>query len=163
MKVASATNATYASIMTRKVCETTLKAWVRLVRAQQALLERVEADLKAAELPPLGWYDVLLELNREENGQLRQYEISDKVLLSKYNCSRLLDRLEKEGLVKRSSCKEDRRGANVAITKEGKALLKKMWPVYERAIGEYFARYLSEAEVAQVAELMERLIPKPAS
>jgi DNA-binding MarR family transcriptional regulator len=148
--------------MVDKVCETTLKAWVGLVRAQQALLERVESDLKAAELPPLSWYDVLLEVNRAENGQLRQFEIGDKVLLNKYNCSRLLDRLEQEGLVKRHACKEDRRGAQVAITKEGKALLKKMWPVYERAISEYFGRHLTMPEVGQLAELMGRLMPKSA-
>jgi DNA-binding MarR family transcriptional regulator len=149
--------------MVEKVCETTLKAWVGLVRAQQALLERVEADLKAAELPPLGWYDVLLEINRVPEGHLRQFEIGEKVLLNKHNCSRLLDRLEDEGLVKRQSCKEDRRGAHVAITKEGKALLKKMWPVYERAISEYFGRHLSESEVAELAKLMNRLLPRTAA
>jgi DNA-binding MarR family transcriptional regulator len=148
--------------MPAKVCEVTLKAWVRLVRAQQALLERVEADLKAAGLPPLAWYDVLLELNRAEGGELRQFELGERVLLSKYNVSRLLDRLEQEGLVKRHACKEDRRGAYVAITREGRALQKKMWPVYERAVGEYFARHLSEREVGELAELMGRLISKSA-
>jgi DNA-binding MarR family transcriptional regulator len=146
----------------KKVCETTLKAWVGLVRAQQALLERVETDLKTAGLPPLAWYDVLLELNRVPDGRLRQYEIGDKVLLNKYNCSRLLDRLEEEGMVQRQSCKEDRRGAHVAITRDGKTLLKKMWPVYESAISEYFGRHLSTPEVGQLAELMQRLLPKPA-
>jgi DNA-binding MarR family transcriptional regulator len=148
--------------MTRNVCATTITAWARLMRAQQALLERVEANLKAAELPPLGWYDVLIELSRADGGKLRQFEIGDKVLLSKYNVSRLLDRLEDEHLVERLSCPEDKRGAHVAITKEGKALLKKMWPVYERAIGEHFRRHLSESEVGVLAELMERLIPRPA-
>ncbi|MFL6623084.1 MAG: MarR family winged helix-turn-helix transcriptional regulator [Sulfurifustaceae bacterium] len=147
--------------MNEKLSEITLAAWARLMRAQQTLLERVEADLKKAELPPLGWYDVLIELNRADDGRLRQFEVGDKVLLSKYNVSRLLDRLEQEGLVRREACKEDRRGAHVAITREGKALLKKMWPVYERAITEYFARHLSEGETAQLAELMQRLIVKP--
>ncbi|MBI3899502.1 MAG: MarR family transcriptional regulator [Gammaproteobacteria bacterium] len=132
------------------------------MRAQQALLERVEADLKAADLPPLAWYDVLLELGRTDEGQLRQFELGDKVLLSKYNVSRLLDRLELEGLVKRHSCKEDRRGAHVAITKDGRALQKKMWPVYEHAISEYFARHLSAAEIEQLAKLMGRLLVTPA-
>lgn len=146
--------------MTRKLAEPVVTAWARLMRAQQDLLERVEADLKAAGLPPLAWYDVLLELNRAEGGHLRQFEICDKVLLSKYNISRLLDRLVQEKLVQRQKCKEDRRGANVAITGEGKVLVKKMWPVYERGIEQYFARHLSTQEVAQLAELMARLIAK---
>lgn len=146
--------------MARKLPESVVTAWARLIRAQQDLLARVETDLKAVGLPPLSWYDVLLELNRTETGQLRQFEIGDKVLLNKYNLSRLLDRLEQEKLVRRQICKEDRRGANVTITAEGKALLKKMWPVYERGIEQYFARHLSSQESAQLAELMARLIDK---
>jgi DNA-binding MarR family transcriptional regulator len=147
--------------MSGKPCEAAVTAWARLLRAQQALLERVEADLKAAELPPLAWYDVLLELSREQSGRLRQFEVCDKVLLSKYNLSRLLDRLEDEGLVKRQQCKEDGRGAVVTITAAGRALQKKMWPVYEHAIDQHFARHLSAREAEQLAELMRRLIVKP--
>lgn len=146
--------------MSQDLAESVITAWARLIRAQQALLERVEADLKAAGLPPLAWYDVLLELYRAEGGQLRQFEIGDRVLLSKYNLSRLLDRLEQEKLVRRHTCKEDRRGANVAITAQGRTMLKKMWPVYERGIEQYFARHLSTQEIAQLADLMGRLIAK---
>lgn len=147
--------------MASQVSEGAVKAWVGLMRAQQVLLERVEGELKRAGLPPLGWYDVLLELNRAEAGRLRQFEIGDKVLLSKHNLSRLLDRLEDEGLVKREACREDRRGAHVAITRAGRALLKKMWPVYERAIAEYFARRLSNEEAEQLAGLMRRFTVQP--
>jgi len=129
-----------------------------VLRAQQVLLERVESDLKAADMPPLGWYDVLLELKREESGRLRQFELGNKVLLSKYNLSRLLDRLEDAGLVKRQQSKEDARGADVTITAAGRALQKKMWPVYQQAIGKHFAHRLSPEETEQLAELMARLI-----
>lgn len=138
-----------------------IKAWARLMHAQQSLLERAERDLKRAGLPPLAWYDVLLEVNRADDGRLRQFEIGDKVLLSKHNLSRLLDRLENEGLVNRQACEEDRRGADVVITRAGRALLKKMWPVYQRAITAYFGRLLSEDEAAQLAELMQRLVASP--
>ncbi len=147
--------------MHTKLTKTTLTAWARLIRAQQLLVERVEADLAAAELPPLSWYDVLLEINREDSGQLRQFEIGDKILLSKHNLSRLLDRLEKENLVERQRCETDGRGANVVITKNGKALLKKMWIVYERGIEQYFSRHLSGKEIEQLAILTARLIENP--
>lgn len=140
--------------------DVSVRAWARLIRAQQVLLERVEADLKAAGLPPLAWYDVLLELRRAARGQLRQYEIGERVLLSKYNVSRLLDRLEAEGLLTREPCAEDRRGANVAITREGRAAVRKMWPVYARGIEQYFASRFSRQELEQLAELMGRLIPR---
>ncbi|HKQ30799.1 MAG TPA: MarR family transcriptional regulator [Burkholderiales bacterium] len=148
--------------MSRKPSEAAVTAWARLIRAQQTLLERVEGDLKAAGLPPLGWYDVLLELARMQDGKLRQSEICEKALLSKYNLSRLLDRLEEEGLVKRHPCKEDGRAAVVTITAAGKTLQKKMWSVYEQAIERHFARHLSSPEVQQLAELMGRVIAPPA-
>jgi DNA-binding MarR family transcriptional regulator len=69
---------------------------------------------------------VLWELYRAEGRQLRQFEIGERVLLAKYNLSRLLDRLEAEGLVVRQPCEEDRRGANVVLTEAGKALLRQM-------------------------------------
>ena len=55
--------------MTQEPCESTLCAWTRLVRAHQAAMSRVERALKAADLPPLDWYDVLVELERA--GELR--------------------------------------------------------------------------------------------
>lgn len=148
--------------MVEKPSETAVTAWARLLRAQQVLLERVEADLKRADLPPLEWYDVLLELKREDAGRLRQFELGGKVLLSKYNLSRLLDRLEEAGLVKRHPCEEDARGTDVTITAAGRALQKKMWPVYQQAIAQHFARHLSVPETEQLAEFMARLIAKSA-
>jgi DNA-binding MarR family transcriptional regulator len=137
--------------------ELTVSAWARLLRAQQVLLERVEADLKKAGLPPLRWYDVLLELHRAGSSGLRQYEIGAAVLLSKYNVSRLLDRLEKEKLLERYVCEEDGRGATVLITSAGRSLLKRIWPVYAAAISEYFGRHFSKAELKQIATLLGRL------
>jgi len=76
-------------------------AWARLLRAQTHLLGVVERELKQAGLPPLGWYDVLLELSRPGCDGLRPVELEKLLLLAQYNLSRLLDRLEKAGLVER--------------------------------------------------------------
>ncbi len=65
------------------------------MRPQQAVLAAVEADLKAAGFPPLGWYDVLLELSRAADGGLRPFALEQELLLAQYNLSRLLDRLER--------------------------------------------------------------------
>lgn len=143
--------------MPSKPDKTTSRAWARLVRARQLLLERIEADLKAAGLPPLRWYDVLLELDRAGRRGLRQFEIGEAVLLSKYNVSRLLNRLESEGLLARYPCEEDARGARVLITDKGEELRKRMWTVYGRALTEHFAAFFSEAELEQLAALLGRL------
>ena len=82
--------------MKHEPSEETVTAWARLVRAEQTVLGRIEAALKAADLPPLSWYDVLLELGRAEDGRLRPLELERRTLLAQYNASRLIDRMEKE-------------------------------------------------------------------
>ncbi|MEZ5585511.1 MAG: MarR family transcriptional regulator [Sedimenticolaceae bacterium] len=156
-KVASATKNNYSLCMDKRNEDLQITTWARLIRTQQLLLERVEADLKAADLPPLRWYDVLLELHRAGRDGLRQYEIGAAVLLSKYNVSRLLDRLEGEGLLVRQACEADGRGAQVQITPGGRALLKRMWPVYEAAIQTHFAVPFSKAELKQLSMLLAKI------
>src|SRR5882724_1955406 len=134
-----------------------IRAWTRLIRAQQAALAAVEADLKAAGFPPLGWYDVLLELSRTEGEGLRPFALEQKLLLAQYNLSRLLDRLETAGTIERAACPDDGRGQIVAITASGRALVKRMWPTYRAAIARHVGSKLSEDEAARLAALLGKL------
>jgi DNA-binding MarR family transcriptional regulator len=135
-------------------------AWVLLVRTQQVLLGRVEAALKEAGLPPLSWYDVLLELSRDPEAGLRQYEIGERVLLNKHNLSRLIDRLESDGLVKRQACDEDGRGNVVKITRKGAQTKQQMWPVYARAIQQLIAEPLTAAQTRSLTEILSALLER---
>ena len=135
-----------------------IRAWARLVRAQQAVLAAVEADLKAAGFPPLAWYDVLLELSRAEKG-LRPFALEQELLLAQYNLSRLLDRLERAGYLERRACPEDGRGQIVAITPSGRALVKRMWPTYRAAIARHVGAKLSEDDASHLAALLGKLTP----
>ncbi len=135
-------------------------AWILLIRAQQVLLSQVETALKEAGLPPLSWYDVLLELDRDPDSGLRQYEIGERVLLNKHNLSRLIDRLESDGLVKRRACDVDGRGNIVKITGNGAQLKQEMWPVYAKTIQELIAEPLSATQVRCLAEIMSTLLEK---
>lgn len=122
------------------------------------MLERVEGALKEAGLPPLAWYDVLLELSRDGGDGLRQYEIGERILLSKHNLTRLLDRLEARSLVVRRECPEDARGNIVFITDEGLSLRKRMWPVYSEAIKEHFTGKLAAAEINRLSAILHKLL-----
>jgi DNA-binding MarR family transcriptional regulator len=144
--------------MSQFISEEKISAWVALLRSPQQLLGQVEADLKQAGLPPLAWYDVLLELKRAPEGRLRLNEIGARMLLEKSNLSRLVDRLEREALLEREICEEDRRGAYAAITPAGRALQKRMWPVYARAIDTHFACHLSEGEAAELRRLLGKVL-----
>lgn len=137
------------------------RVWVRLMRAQRVALAAIEQDLKSAGLPPLGWYDVLLELVRANEGKLRPYEIEERTLLAQYNLSRLLDRMEKADLVRREAFVDDGRGRWVVITAAGRAMQSRMWTVYATAIQKHIGGKLDEARADQLAELLA-LLPRKA-
>jgi DNA-binding MarR family transcriptional regulator len=132
-------------------------AWIALLRVPQALLGQVQTDLKREGFPPLDWYDVLLELNRQEDGRLRQKELGSRLLLARYNLSRLLDRLEKEGLVAREPCADDARGAVIALTVAGRLLREQMWPAYAAAVNNRLGQRLTVAELGQLASALSKL------
>lgn len=132
-----------------------VQAWVRLNRAQTRVMARVEAALKAAGMPPLAWYDVLWALERAE--RLRPAELQDRLLLSQYNLSRLLDRMARDGLLRRLPHAEDARGQWVAATADGVALRRRMWPVYAGALAEAFGGRLTAEEAAGLAALLDRI------
>lgn len=143
--------------MGKRPSDAAVEAWVRLVRTEQALLQKVERDLEAAGLPPLEWYDVLLELERAEGGRLRHRELHPRLLVAKYNLSRLIDRLEDKGLVRREPVEGDARGAYIAITDEGRALRGRMWPAYAAAIDRHFADRLDASDIALLNGILLRL------
>lgn len=142
--------------MAKKLSDVETRAWVTFVKSQQIVLEKVDKDLKDYGFPPLSWYDVLLELDKTQDGRLRQNELGELILLSKYNVSRLLDRLEKQGLVRREQCKEDTRGNFAVITNKGKKLRKDMWPVYYKSINEHFLSNFSKQELKKIIDFNQR-------
>jgi DNA-binding MarR family transcriptional regulator len=137
-----------------KLNETQLDAWRALLRGQALLIEEVERQLAAGDLPPLGWYDVLTELDKA-GGRLRIHELADAVILSRSGLSRLLDRLEGAGLLGREPCENDRRGAYAAITPAGREMLDRMWPVYERCLAEHFAPQLDRAAAGVIRSALD--------
>jgi DNA-binding MarR family transcriptional regulator len=143
--------------MARKLSRAAVDVWARFIRAEQRLLEAVEADLKAASLPPLLWYDVLLELARAPAGRLRHRDLQARVLLAKYNLSRLIDRMAGEGLVSRAPVEEDARGAHIAISESGRRLQKRMWPAYAKSIARHFAAHLDERDLAELDRVLAKL------
>lgn len=135
----------------------TTEAWIGLMRAQQRVLSAIEKDFKAARLPPLGWYDVLWELVKAESGRLRPFEIEARTLLAQYNLSRLIDRLEREGLVRREAFDTDGRGCWIVVTEGGRTMRERMWQTYARSIERHVGAKLSEAEARELVTLLSKL------
>lgn len=139
--------------------DTVVTAWARLMRAQRLALVLVEADLKAAGFPPLGWYDALLELRRAGETGLRPVELEARLLLEQHNISRLVDRLEAAGYLRRRPCPEDRRGHILALTDAGADLLRRMWPAYRAAIQRHVGSKLGgDGDATALATLLGKLL-----
>jgi DNA-binding MarR family transcriptional regulator len=137
--------------------EAHVSAWARVVRVSERVLLVVEEELKTAALPPLSWYDLLLELRRAEPGGLRPYQLQSAMLIPQYNMSRLIDRMTKAGYAERRSCDADRRGQIIRITPDGKALQRKMWPIYRSVLEREFASKLAESDAERLANLLHPL------
>lgn len=137
--------------------ERRLAAWRGLLNAHAAAVGAIERDLAASGAIPLTWYDVLVALSEAPEHRLRMHELADRIVLSRSGLTRLVDRLERAGLLTRVSCQTDRRGAFAELTPAGEATLLRTWPAYARGIATHFARHLSPEEADQVASVLERV------
>lgn len=124
-----------------------LAAWRGLLTVQSVTVSQIEERLDAEKLPPLGWYDVLFALHEQPEKRLRMADLASAVLLSRSGLTRLVDRLESEGLLRREACATDKRGWNVCLTDAGTETLRRIWPVYRAGISDFFVRHLTEEEV----------------
>lgn len=137
--------------------ESVTATWVALHRSQAVVLGAVEADLKREGLPPLVWYDVLLELRRAEPDGLRSGVLEQRMLLAQYNMSRLADRLGSAGYLRRSKAPNDGRGTLLMITAKGRELLDTMWPAYGAAIQRHVGDKLTKQECVTLRALLTKL------
>lgn len=134
-----------------------LAAWRAVLLAQSKAVRAIEADLAADDVIPLGWYDVLLELNAAREG-LRMQELGLRAVLSRTRVSRIVAELEKEGLVARSPDPADGRASIATITAAGRAALRSAAPVYLAGIEQHFTRYLSVAQQRAIATGLQKVV-----
>ncbi len=136
--------------------------WRSLLTAHTKILDRIAEKLTQADLPPLEWYDVLLTLKEAPDNRLRLSELAERILLTRSNLTRLVDRLEKADLLYRKSCPSDRRGTYAVLTAAGLAMQQKMWIVYAEGISEHFASHISEDEAKVLQTICDRLLSNSA-
>ena len=133
-------------------------AWAVLLTAHATLVERIETALAEAGLPPLGWYDVLWELEKAEGGRLRMHELARRIVLSRSNLTRLADRLEDAKLMEREDTPHDRRGYDCVITRAGLAMRKKIWPLYKAEIESLFSQHITVQEARTIGDALARAV-----
>jgi DNA-binding MarR family transcriptional regulator len=149
-------------ITTRQTGELTpaeLGAWRGMLRVHSALVRELDTELEAAHALPLSSYDVLIYLRAAPDRRLRMAELADSVLLSRSGVTRLVDRLEREGLIVRDSCASDGRGLFAVLTDEGEELLRRARPTHLGGVRERFLRHFSDEELETLAGFWNRVMP----
>lgn len=135
-----------------------LAAWQALLRTHATLTRAMERELLAAESLPLGEYDVLVQLQAAPDGRLRMAQLADLVLLSRSGLTRLVERMEAAGLVRREICPSDARGAFAVLTAKGAQRLARASATHLRSIQEHFAEPLDSEQLGRLQEVLERLL-----
>jgi DNA-binding MarR family transcriptional regulator len=135
-------------------------AWSAFLRAHAAVVRRIEAEVEAKARLPLGWYDVLLELNAAPGRRMRMQELGEAAVLSRSRVSRIVDELVAAGLAERQPNPEDRRSSFAVITGAGRTTLRRAAPIYLAAVGEHFVAGLSPGQLAAVRSAMEALLAR---
>ena len=118
----------------------------------------MEADLRAAGQVPLSWYDVLLELSAVPDLRLRMSELGQRTVLSRTRVSRVVDELAAAGLAERQPDLADGRSSYAALTPQGKAALRRAWPIYRHAIRRHLGARLTAQQCRELAALLGQVI-----
>ncbi|MEP6598969.1 MAG: MarR family transcriptional regulator [Actinomycetota bacterium] len=138
-----------------------IAAWRTFLRVHSETIRRLEHDLAAQAGLPLGSYDVLLQLAEAPRRRLRMAELADKVLLSRSGLTRLVDRLQAEGLVTREPCPGDARGTYTVLTAAGLDRLRRATPVHLAGVDEYWISRFTDEELRQLQGLLRRFDSDP--
>ena len=136
-----------------------LGAWRGLLRVHSRMTKALDAELIAEHGISLSSYEVLLFLADAPDGRLRMSELADGVLLSRSGLTRLVDRMERDGLLRRERCEDDARGFNALITAEGRELFQSARRTHLDGVRELFLSHLSDDELRTLARLWEKVAP----
>jgi DNA-binding MarR family transcriptional regulator len=140
-----------------------LGAWRGMLRVHAALVKELDAELEAHHGLPVTSYDVLVNLSEAPEGRLRMRDLAEAVLLSRSGLTRLVDRLAREGLLKRVPCPSDARGAFAEITAAGREKLAEARPTHLAGVRARFLDRLAPDELERLAMAWERVLPGAAA
>lgn len=132
--------------------------WRAVLLGQHRVVQAIERDLAAAQMIPLSWYDVLLELNAAPDRCLRMQDLAERVVLSRSRVSRVVDELERDGYVERHADPADGRATLAQMTAAGRREFRRTAKLYVEAIEEHFTRHLTDLERLTFTTGLRRVI-----
>lgn len=134
-----------------------LAAWRNFLRAHACVTRALEKELVAEQRLSLAAYDVLVQLAEAPGRRLRMTDLADAVLLSRSGVTRLVDRLERAGLVARERTTDDGRGVIAALTEGGVDRLRTASITHLDGVVRHFVAKLDDAELAELRTITGKL------
>ncbi|MGW0196324.1 MarR family winged helix-turn-helix transcriptional regulator [Nonomuraea sp. NPDC003201] len=134
-----------------------LAVWRMMQRAQVRITRHLETELLVAHDLPLASYEVLVQLAEAPERRLRMNDLAGRVLLSRSGLTRLIDRLQRDGLVSREACADDARGLFAVLTDAGAERLAEATPTYLRGVRTQFLDLLGAEEITRVRAMVAKL------
>jgi DNA-binding MarR family transcriptional regulator len=135
-----------------------LAAWRSFLHAHARLTRRLDEELQAAHRLSLAEYDALLQLVNAPDRRLRMSVLADRVLLSRSGITRLVDRLVAAGMVERSACATDARGAEAALTPQGLNRLREASATHLDGVRRLFLDVASDEERGAMERGLDRVL-----
>ncbi|MCC6339427.1 MAG: MarR family transcriptional regulator [Acidimicrobiia bacterium] len=134
-----------------------MRAWRSFMTGHARIAATLDRELQDERGLSLSSYEVLVHLSEAPDRRLRMNELAGKASLSRSGLTRLVDRLQADGLVDRQGCPEDRRGSYAELTSAGERVLEEAWPVHVRGVREHFVGRLSADEITVLGAALRRL------
>ena len=135
-----------------------LVAWRSFLRAHARITRALEAELIAERRLSLASYNVLVQLTEAPERRLRMTELADAVLLSRSGVTRVVDRLERAGLVSRLRVENDGRGVAAQLTAAGLNRLRVASRTHLDGVVRHFAVRLEAEDLAVLDRICRRLV-----
>jgi DNA-binding MarR family transcriptional regulator len=135
-----------------------MQAYVRLLRAHQAITRTLSADLLRSHGLTLNDYEVLLHLSFASDRKLRRVDLAERILLTASGVTRLLDGLERAGYVTKSHCATDARVTYAVLTDAGLEKLRDAAGAHISGVNALLGQSMSEEEATRLGELLA-LVP----
>jgi DNA-binding MarR family transcriptional regulator len=145
-------------LSTQRSLEPPLETWVNFLRAHASLTRALSARLEAEHRLTLRDFDVLAQLAYAPGRQLRRVDLARSVLLSPSGVTRLLDGLERSGLVEKGTCESDARVTYAVLTEAGLETFRAARRTHLLDVDQLFHSRYDAAERDQLASLLARLL-----
>ena len=133
-----------------------LRAWRLYFESALALIDVLGGELERDAGLPMRWYDVLVQLEDAPDG-LRMNELAERILYSKSGFTRVVDKMEAAGLVRRVRPEHDRRSVFVLLTDHGRETMQGARRHHRHGIEEHFSRHLTDTDIRALTRALEKI------